>query len=144
MRKHDCRSVRNLIVIEFTEVADVHFTFACICNSSEAIKNCIGSIKLLNSLNYIRKLTYARGLDYNSIGSILGKHLFKSLCEITDKRATDTARIHFGYLYSGVLKETAVNSNLAEFILNENYLFACVGFLDKLLYKSGFSCTEKA
>ena len=59
MRKNYGGSVGYLIVIEFTEITDIHLALARIGNGGEAIKYRIGALKLLNRLDYIGKLAYA-------------------------------------------------------------------------------------
>ena len=144
MRKNYGRSVGYLIIIKFTEITDIHLALACVGNGGEAIKDRIGALKLLNRLDYIGKLAYARGLDYDSIGGVLVKHLAECLGEISDERATDTTRIHLGYLDSRILKEASVNTDLSEFVLYKNDLFACISLFNELFYKSSLSRTEKA
>ena len=126
MRKNYRRCVCYLIVIELAEVFHIHFAFTRIGNSGKAVKLRVRRVNLLHSLDNIRKLTHSRGLDNYSIGLILVKHLFKRLRKISDKRAADTSRVHLGYLNTRILKESAVNTDLSEFILNQNDLFSII------------------
>ena len=144
MRKNDRRCVRNLIVIELTEVTDLHLAFSCIRNGSKAIKLRIGSLELLNCLYNVGKLSYTRGLYYDPVGLVLYENLLKSLSEITDERATDATRIHLCNFNSGILKKSSVNTDLTELVLYKNYLFVVIRFLYKLFYKSGLTCSKKA
>ena len=142
--KHDAACVFYLIVKEFTEVLHVHLALVSVNNGGKATKHSTLGIRTLNRLDNVGKLTYARGLDKDSVGCIFDYYLFKCLGKVTYKRAADTARIHFIDLYSRLGKKSAVNTYLAKLILNKNKLFTLVCFLNKLFYKCCLSRTEKA
>ena len=133
-----------LIVEELAEVLHVHLVLLCVNNCSEAVKLHIVSVDVLNSADNVAELANARGLDKDTVGSIVCKDLFQSLAEVSHETAADTARVHFGYLNACVLKESAVNAYLTELVLDKHQLFALVALLNELLYKSGLSCAQKA
>ena len=143
MREDDAGCVGDLVVIELTKVLHIHLALIYVGNGGEAVKLCI-SLNGAHRLDNVGELTYSAGLDDNSVGVELVKHLDKSLGKITDERAADTAGVHLGYLNAGILKETAVDTDLAELILDKHELFACVSLFNKLLYKCGLSCAEEA
>ena len=144
MGQNDAGGICNLIVIKLTEILHIHLALACIGNGGEAIKLCLIRLNLADSLNNVGELSYAGGFDYNSVGTVLLKNLSESLGKITDKGATDTARIHLGNLNARICKKSAVDAYLTEFVLYKNYLFTGKRLLKKLFNKSGLSRTEKA
>ena len=143
VREDDGGCMGDLIVIELTKVLHIHTALGNIGNRGEAVENAI-ALNPLCCADNIGKLTDARGLDDNSIGSEVTKHLAERSGEITDERATDTTRIHLGDLDSSILKEASVNTDLAKLVLYQNNLFSCVCFLDKLLDERGLSRAEEA
>ena len=144
MRKHDCRSVSNLIVIKLAEVLHIHLALINISNSGKAIKNSTVLLSSLCRTNNVGKLTNARGLDNNSVGIVFLEHLNKCLGKIAHKRAADTTRVHLGDLNTCIGKETTVNTDFTEFVLNKNNLLACICFFNQLLDKGSLACSKKA
>ena len=144
MRKNDRRSIFNLVIKELTEILHIHFAFARVYNGSEAIKNSLVRGDLAYRADNVGKLADARGLDDYSVGTVLGKNLAESLCEITDQRATNATRIHFGYFNSGILQKSAVYTNFTKFVFYKNNLLASVCFFQKLFDESSFTSAEKA
>ena len=136
--------VGDLVVIELAKVLHIHLTLVNVGNGGEAIELGVRSLNRLNSLDNVGELTYSAGLDDNSVGVELVKHLDKRLGKIADEGATDTTGVHLGDLDACVLKESAVDTDLAEFVLDKNELFAAVCFLNKLLYKCGLAGSEEA
>ena len=134
VRKHDGRSVLNLIVEELTEILHIHLTFVDVCNGSEAIELGIFSAAVLNRANNVGKLSNSGGLDDYSVGSIFFKNLNECLRKISYKRTADATRIHFRNFDSRVGKKASVNTDLTEFVLYKNNLLTGVRFLNKLLY----------
>ena len=133
-----------LIVEELTEILHIHFALINVNNNGKAVELNILCARGSNRADNVAELSYARRLDKHSVGSILRNHLFKCFAEISNERATDTTGIHFGYIDSRILQESAVYAYLAEFVLNENYLLTRIRFVDKLVYKSRLSRSEKA
>ena len=133
-----------LIVEELTEILHIHFALINVNNNGKAVELNILCARGSNRTDNVAELSYARRLDKHSVGSILRNHLFKRFAEISNERATDTTGIHFGYIDSRILQESAIYAYLAEFVLNENYLLTRIRFVDKLVYKSRLSRSEKA
>ena len=130
-----------LITEEFTEVLHIHFALVYINDGNRAVD--LGILKLCrkHSLSNVRKLTNARGLDEDTVGRILLNDLLESLAEVSDERATDASRVHLGYLNSCIFKKSAVDADLAEFVLDKNYLFTLVCFVDKAVDERGLART---
>ena len=144
VRKDDGGCVGNLVVIELAEVLHIHLALVNVGDGGEAIENGVLSLNGLYRLDNVRELTNSAGLNENSVGMELVKHLDKRLGEITDKGAADTSGVHLGDLDACILKKSAVDTDLAEFVLYKHELFARVCFLDKLFDKSGLTCAEEA
>ena len=144
MGEDDGGSVGDLIVVELAKVLHIHLTLINVGNRGEAIKLGVSGLNRLNSLDNVGELTYSAGLDDNSVGMEFVKHLNKCLGKIAYKRAADTTGVHLGDLDAGILKETAVNTYLAELVLDEDKLFTAVCLFNKLLYKCGLAGSEEA
>ena len=84
MRKNDSRSMLYLIVIKLTKVFHIHFTLVNIGNGGEAVENCTVFLGGFCRANNIRKLANTGGLNYNTVGGVLLKHLYKRLGKITN------------------------------------------------------------
>ena len=144
MAENKTACVCYLIVEKFTEILLIHLALLCVNNSGEAVKNDIVSVDILNGTDNVAELSNAGRLDKNTVGSIIGKNLFKSLSEISDKAAADTAGIHFSYLNSGILKKSAVNADITEFVFDKHKLFALISLRNELFDKSSFSGAKKS
>ena len=136
--------VSDLVVKEFAEVLLVHLALLGVNHSSEAIKNDVVCINILHGLDDIAELTYAGRFNENAVWLVVSEYLFKCLAEIADETAADAAGIHLRDLHTGILQETAVNADLAEFILDEHELFALVAFSNEFFDQGCFTRTEKA
>ena len=144
MREDNGRRVGNLVVIELAEVLHIHLALINVSNRGKSVKHSVVRINILHRTDNVRKLTYSRGLNNNSVGRIFNEHLLKSLRKIADERTANATGIHLGYFNSRISEEPAVNSYLTEFVFDKHNLLSGVRFLYKLLYKSGFSGAEKA
>ena len=133
----------NLVVIELTEVLhiDLHLTAVNHGNSITQGNIIIGN--LLDSADDIGQLANTGRLNDNAVGVILLNDLRQGLAEVTHQRAADAAGIHLGNIDTGILQETTVNADLAEFIFNENQFLACIGLLNHFLDKGGLTGTQK-
>ena len=144
MRKHNGRCISNLVVIELAKVLHIHLALINIGNGGKAIESSAVILGSLCRTNNVRELAYSRGLDDDSVGIILLKHLNKRLREITNQRTADAARIHLGDLNSRIGKEAAVNTDLAKLVLNQHNLLTGISLFNKLFYKCSFSRTKKS
>ena len=133
-----------LVVIKLAKVFHIHFALVYVNDNGIRAKLRIGSVDALYRLYNVGKLADSRRLDNNSVGVQFVKHLAKRGGKITDERAADTARVHFGYFNSRIAEKAAVNSDFSKFVFNQNELFTDVRLGYKLLDKRGFSRAEKA
>ena len=142
--EYDAACILNLIVKELAKVLHVHLALVSVNNGGESVKNCTLGVCIFNRLYNVGKLTNARRLDKDAVGSVFVNNLLESDCKVANERATDTTRVHFVDLNSRLSQKSAVNTDLTEFILDKNYFFAVIGFFNKLFDKCGLSRTEKA
>ena len=133
-----------LITKELTEVLHIHLALVDVNDGNRAVKLSTLYICLKNCFSNVRELSYARGLDKDSVGSIFIYYLLQRFAEISYERAADTARIHLGDLDARVLKEAAVDADLAKLVLDEDELLARVRFLYELFNKGGLTCAEES
>ena len=133
----------NLIVVELAEVFHIHFTLVGIGNGNKAAEFDFVVIQLLDGGNNIGKLADPGGLDEDAVGMILFDDLRKGATEVTDEGAADAAGVHFGHFDACILQEAAVDADFTEFVLNEDELFACIGFRDKFFDQGGFAGSEE-
>ena len=144
MAEHDAACILKLIVKKLSKVLHVHFAFVSVNNGGESVKNCALGVRIFYRLNYVGKLANARRLDKDTVGGVFANNLLESNREVANEGATDTTRVHFVDLNSRLCQESAVDTDLTEFVLNKNYFFAVICFFNKLFDKGGLSCTEKA
>jgi hypothetical protein len=142
--KDDGGSGLNLVVIEFAEVLHVNLNLACISNGNRAAQHNIVSGHLLNSSNHVRQFAHTGRFNHDPIRMIALNNLHQSLAEIAHQTAADAAGIHFRNIDTGILQKTAVNSDLAELVLDQNQLFTAVAFLNHFLDQSRLSGAKKA
>ena len=142
--EHDTSRVLNLIIEELTEVLHVHLALVSVNDGGKAVENCALCVCILNRFDNVGELTNARGLDKYAVGSVFVDNLLKRYRKVANKRATDTSRVHFVDLDACLGEKTAVDTDLTEFVLDKDQLFAVVCFFYKLFDKSCLSCAEKA
>ena len=75
---------------------------------------------------------------------VLVNDLVQRAAEIAHQRAADAAGVHLRDLDAGLLQKAAVNTDLAELILDQDELLAVIGLLDHLFDQSRFARAEKA
>ncbi len=134
----------DLVVIELAKVLHVDLDLACIDHrNSKAQGHVLGS-DLLHSGDHIRQLAYTGGLDDDAVRAIFLNDLGQCTAKITHQRATDTTGVHFGNVDACLLQKTAVNTDLAKFILDQHQFLSCVSFADHLFDQRGLACPQKA
>ena len=134
-----------LIVEEFTEVLHIHFCLGAVNDSSEAVQLCFTfGIGALCCTDDIGQLADTGRFDDDAVGCIVCNDLCQCFTEVSDERAADASGVDFGHFNAGILHEAAVNADLAEFVFDENELFALVAFGDQLLDEGCLTGTEKA
>ena len=134
----------DLVVIELTEVLHVDLDLARIRNGNGIAQRDILIGDLLHGGNDVGQLAHTGGFDHNAIRGILRNDLRQRLAEIAHKRAADAAGVHLRNVNAGFLQETAVDTNFAELVLDQNQLLTCVGLLDHLLDQRSLTGTEES
>ena len=133
-----------LVLVELAEVLHIHLDLGSVNDCCVSVEHQFVILHVHDCLQHIRELTNAGRLDENSVRVKLLQHLSQRLAEITHQGTADAALVHLSDLNARVLHEAAVNTDLTEFIFDEHQLFACVSFLEKLLYKCSLACSEKS
>ena len=133
----------NLIVIELAKVLHIDLDLTGIHNRHCIAQFHIGTGNLLNRSHHIGQLAHTGGLNDDPVRGIFRNHLLQSLAEIAHQTAADAAGVHLGNVNAGILQETAIDTDLAEFILDQHQLLACVGLLDHFLDQRGLTGTQK-
>ena len=132
----------HLVIEELAEVARIHFCLAGIHN-----RNLRADLRILDAFHCrrnIRELPHAGGLNQDAVRGIVRDNLLQRLGEVPDQRAADAAGVHLRDLDPRILQESAVDGDVAEFILDQDKLFALVCFLNQFANQCGFSGTEKS
>ena len=142
----DGTGMADLILVKLTEVLQVDTALGGICHGNGADQLHFGDLAdhILYGLHDIAELANAGGLNDNAVGRELGHDLLQRLAEVAHQRAADAAGIHLGDLDPGLLEKTAVDADLAEFILNEDDLLTAQGLVQKLFDECGFTGTQEA
>ena len=133
---------RHLVVKELAEVARVHFGLARVHNRD--LRADLRLFHAFHSRRHIRELPHAGGLDQDAVRGIVRDDLLQGLGEIAHQRAADTAGVHLRDLDPRVLQESAVDGDVAEFVFDQDQLFALVCFLNQFPDQCGFSGAEKS
>ncbi len=134
----------DLIVVELAKVLHIHLHLTRIGNSHSMTQDHILIGHLFHSGDHVRQLAHAGGLDNDTVRRILADDLGQCLAKIANQTAANAAGVHFRDVDTGILQETAVNTDLTEFIFDQHQLFTGVGFLDHLLDQRGFASAEEA
>ena len=134
----------DLVVVELTEVLHVDLHLTGIADSHGVAQGHILIGDLFHSADHIGQLAHAGGLDDDPVRIVFGDHLLQSLAEVTHKRAADAAGVHLGDVDARLLEEAAVDTDLAELILNQDQFLARVGFLNHLFDEGGLTGTQEA
>ena len=131
--------VLNLVAEKLTKILHVHLALVGIHHGGIVAKLHVLPCNAFHGTDHVTELAHAGGLDKDTVGSVLRQHLPQGLGEISHQATADTAGIHLGDLDARILQEAAIDTDLAELVLNEHQLLACIGFLDQFLYQRGFS-----
>ena len=141
----NCACALQLIVVELTEVLDIHAALGGIADNSQAAHLDLTLFEYrLDSSGDIGQLTDAGRLDDDAVRGELLEDIVQRLAEIADQRAADAAGIHLSDFNAGILEKAAVNADLTEFVFDEDDFFALQRAFQQLADQRGFACAEKA
>ena len=71
------------------------------------------------------------------------ENLFERFGEVADERAADAAGVHLRDLDARFLQERAVDADLAEFVFDEDQLFAVEAVRDQFFDERRLACAQK-
>ena len=134
----------DLVQEKLSKVLGIHLALHRVRNCDEAVEEhrfVFGHA--LYGADDVGQLAHAGRLDDDAVGMIGLDDLFERFAEIAHQRAADAARIHLGNLDAGLLQESAVNADFAEFVLNEHNLLALKRLLQQLFDERGLACAQK-
>ena len=141
----DGRGKLDLVVEELAEVLHVQPALFRVDHSHRGVVLDLQvRLHVRHSLHDVRKLSDAAGLDDDSVRLVLRKDLLQGAGEISHQGAADASGVHLTDLDPGILQESAVDADLAEFVLDQDHLLAGHGVLQKLTDKCRLSSAEKA
>ena len=133
----------DLVAVKFPEVFQVNFALCGVCDSDEAAEADIRSRNALHRTDHVAELAYAGRLNEDAVGLIICDDLRQRTAKVAHERAADAAGVHLVDLDACLLHEAAVDADLTEFVLNENELFAAIGFADHFFDERGLAGAEK-
>ena len=140
--QQDSTGMGHLILKEFTEVLEVHLSLERVNNRDEAVQLYI-EVRVLYSGDNVAQLANTGRLDQDAVRMVLVYNIVQSLAEVADQRAADAASVHLVDNNAGVLEETAVNADLAEFVLDQNNLLTLERIGQQTLDESRLAGTQK-
>ena len=132
----------DLVVVELTEVLHINLDLTGIGNCHSIAQ--LYTLYFFYRADDIGQLAHTGGFNDHTVRMILRDHLLQSLTKVTNQAAANTAGVHFGNIDTGILQETAVNTDLAELILDQHQLLSAVTFRDHFLNQCRFSGAQKA
>ena len=142
-RQNNAGGSLYLIVVELTEVLHIEFDLFRVGDSDEATELYILAFHLPGGSDDVRQLTNAGRLDEDAFGVVFRDQLPQGITEITNQGTADATGVHLGNLDAGFAQEAAVDTNLAEFVLDESQLLAGECLRDHFLDKGGLAGTQK-
>ena len=141
----DSTCIGDLVIEKFAKILEIDFALGCVYNGGGAVEvhlRVLGCI--VDGTHNVRELADTGGLDQDALGSI-GSHDFpEGGAEITDKRAADAACVHLTDLNAGLFKESAVNTDLTEFVFDQNDFRACKSIFEKLFNECRLAGTQES
>ena len=132
----------DLVVVELTEVLHINLDLTGIGNCHSIAQ--LYTLYFFYRADDIGQLAHTGGFNDHTVRMILRDHLLQSLTKVTNQAAANTAGVHLGNIDTGILQETAVNTDLAELILDQHQLLSAVTFRDHFLNQCRFSGAQKA
>ena len=125
----DGAGMLDLVLVEFFKVFQVDLALACIDDGNGAAY--FGTFDLFDGSNDVRKFADAGRLDENTVRSIFVDDFLQCGAEVAYEGAADAAGIHLGDLDAGFFQEASVDTDLTEFILDENEFLTIVSVRDE-------------
>ena len=133
-----------LILIEFTEVLQIHLAFFSVYYRSERRNFAVGKICRKHRFKNVAEFSDTRRLDKDSVGSIFRIYFIERFFEVAYERTTNTTAIHFVDLNTCFLEKTAVDTYVAELVFDKDYFLSFQRRGKKFFDKGRLSRTQKA
>ncbi len=141
----DSRCIRDLVVEKFTKRLHLLECLLRVHHSHERTQLHIRLVlKINHGLHDIRELAHTGRLDQDAVRMELLEHLAQVLRKIAHQRAADAAGIHLRNLDAGILQETAIDTHLSEFILDQDDLLTGERLLDHFLDERGLARAQES
>ena len=134
--------ILNLVVEKFAEVAHIDFALAGIYHGHLCTD--FNTVHGFHSLRNIRQFSDAGRLNDNTVRCKFFHDLLKSFPKVSDEGAADASGIHLRDFDPGIFQECTVNGDIAEFVFNQNKLFAFIGFRNQLTDQGSLPRSQKA
>ena len=128
--KNDAGCSCDLIVKEFLEIPVIHFAASCVDHSAVAVQ--FNPADCFHCPQDIGKLSDPGRLNDDPVRMIGIDDLLQRLLKITFQGAADAAAVYLADLNAGLLQESSVNADFAEFIFYKDYLLAMENIFDQL------------
>ena len=98
---------------------------------------------MLHRIADIGQLANAGRLDNDVVRVELLHNLLQRLSKVADQAAADASRIHLSDVDARILQETAVDTDLTEFIFDQDNLLSCEHIADKFLDQCRLPCSKE-
>ena len=99
---------------------------------------------ILHRLHHIGKLAHAGGLNQDPIRCVGIQNLLQCGSKVAHQGAADASGVHLIHLDAGILQETAVDTDLSEFIFNQYNFLTLKSLFQKLFNQCCLSGSQKA
>ena len=114
----DRSGVLNLVLIELLKVLKIDPALGSVDYCDCTADFC--SLNALNCSYYVRELAYTGGFDEDPVRCELFDYILQSGAEVAYETAADATGIHLCDVDAGFLEETAVDTDLAELVFDED------------------------
>ena len=135
--------VLDLIHVELSKVSAIELTLGAIHHGDAGI-HADPITNAFHRRNHIGKLSHTGGFDQDPVWSVGFDGLLQRLGEVPHQAAANTTGNHFGDLDPCILQESAVHTDLAKLIFNQDQLFALKYFTDQPFDKGSLPRTQKS
>ena len=143
--QQDGGSVGHLVVVELTEVLHIQAHLVHVRHRDKAVQLHVLLVgDGLHGAGHVAELAHAGRLDEDAVGMILLHDLLQGGAEVAHQAAADAAGVHLGDLDAGLFQKAAVNTDLAELVLDQHDLLALEGLGNQLFDERGFACAQES
>ena len=134
-----------LILEEFAEILQIHLAFQDVHHGGGTIHHHLGLLRhSFYGMDHIRELAYTGGLNDDSLRMVLIDYLLQGSSEISHQGTADTAGIHLSDLNTRILQKSPIDTDLSEFVFNQNHLLALQSLRQEFPDQSCFPGSQEA